>query len=104
MGKDLGQADSTVTLSTFLRTSLGAETGQTCLGTHYPFLNDSLASVGVCVPQGQGVEVPVHASCLGESQGPAWEVNGVSDKRGGGLGWASEGEEFSVSERASWGA
>lgn len=59
VGKDSGQADITVTLSTSLRTSLGAEMGQTCPGAHYPFLNDSLASVGVCVPQGQGVEVPI---------------------------------------------
>ena len=72
-GKDSGQADITVTLSPSPGNSLGAEMGQTCPGAHYPFLKDSLVSVGVCVPGGQGVEVPVPRllpgpeprSCLG---------------------------------------
>lgn len=56
VGKDSAQADITVTLSPSPGNSLGAETGQTRPGAHYPSLNDSLASVGGLCPLGAGSE------------------------------------------------
>ena len=90
-GKDSGQADITVTLSPSPGNSLGAEMGQTCPGAHCPFLKDSLAFVGVCVPRGQGAEVPVPRllpgreprSCLGSES----VVTREAGRHRVGLGW-----------------
>ena len=74
-GKNSGQADITVTLSPSPGNSLGAETGQTRPGAHYPSLNDSLASVGGLCPPGAGSGGARPTPAAWASQGPAWEVN-----------------------------